>query len=68
MNQEGAPVTTITLDTNLLFDYWKDRPRRALVERLLALSATKDIDLGITARVREDIPDEPLASKINALG
>ncbi|HYZ14011.1 MAG TPA: hypothetical protein VFA08_10470 [Actinomycetota bacterium] len=57
----------VTLDTNLLFEYWRDRPKKALVERLLALAANGDIGLAITARVREDIPDEPYASGINAL-
>jgi hypothetical protein len=57
----------VTLDTNLLFEYWRDRPKRASVERLLALAAGNDIDLAITARVREDIPNEPLARKIDAL-
>lgn len=60
-------MTKVTLDTNLLFEYWIDGPRRAVVERLLALAGRKNIDLAITARVREDIPNEPLASKINAL-
>jgi hypothetical protein len=64
----GAPVaTTVTLDTNLLFEYWRDRPRKAVVKRLLRLADRNDIDLAITARVREDIPDKPLASRINAL-
>ena len=57
----------VTLDTNLLFEYWIDGPRRPVVDRLLALAKAKDIDLAITARVREDIPDDPLASKINEL-
>ena len=60
-------ATAVTLDTNLLFEYWRDRPRKAVVERLLRLANRNDIDLAITARVREDIPDEPLASRINAL-
>ena len=38
-----------------------------VVERLLALAEEKGLDLAITARVREDIPDEPLASKISTL-
>ena len=57
----------VTLDTDVLLEYWKDHAKKALVEQLLALAKEKDIDLAITARVREDIPDEPLASKINAL-
>jgi hypothetical protein len=60
-------MTKVTLDTNLLFEYWKNQPKRAVVERLLALAASQDIDLAITARVREDVPDEPLASEIDAL-
>jgi hypothetical protein len=63
---DGA-VTKVTLDTNLLFEYWRDRPKRALVQRLLTLTANKDIELAVTARVREDIPIEPIASQINAL-
>jgi hypothetical protein len=57
----------VTLDTSVLQEYWKDQAKRAVVERLLALAAMKDIDLAITARVREDIPDRPLASEIDAL-
>lgn len=63
----GGDMPKVTLDTNLLFEYWRDRPKRASVERLVALAARNDIDLAITARVREDIPNEPLASKLNAL-
>jgi hypothetical protein len=60
-------ATKVTLDTNLLQELWKDRPKRAVVERLLALAEEKGFDLAISARVREDIPEEPLASKINTL-
>lgn len=60
-------ATNVTLDTNVLHELWKDRPKRAVVERLLALAKEKGIDLAITARVREDIPDEPLASEIGTL-
>ncbi|HEX6581618.1 MAG TPA: hypothetical protein VF195_12205 [Actinomycetota bacterium] len=63
---EGAPMK-VTLDTNVLQELWNDRPKRAVVERLLALAEEKGIDLAVTARVREDIPDEPLASKIRTL-
>jgi hypothetical protein len=57
----------VTLDTNVLQEFWNDRTRRAVVERLLALAEAEGIDLAVTARVREDIPDEPLASKIRTL-
>ncbi len=67
MNRESVPGMQVTLDTSVLLEYWKDQAKRALVERLLALAEEKEIDLAITARVREDIPLEPLASKVNAL-
>ena len=67
MNQESVPGMQVTLDTSVLLEYWKDQAKRALVERLLVLAEEKQIDLAITARVREDIPLEPLTSKDNAL-
>ena len=67
MNQETVPGVRVTLDTSVLLEYWKDQKKRAVVERLLAFAEERDIDLAITARVEEDIPDEPLASKVNAL-
>lgn len=60
-------TTKVTLDTNLFLELWKDQPKRAVVERLLALAEERGLDLAITARIREDIPDEPLASKISTL-
>jgi hypothetical protein len=48
-------------------ELWKNQVKRAVVERLLALADEKGLDLAVTARLREDIPDEPLASQINAL-
>jgi hypothetical protein len=67
MNQDSMSGIRVTLDTNVLQEYWIDRAKKAVVERLLALAAIKDIDLAITARVREDIPERPLASEIDAL-
>jgi hypothetical protein len=66
MSEPLTPMK-VTLDTNVLQELWNDRPKRAVVERLLALAEAKGIDLAVTARVREDIPDEPLASKIRTL-
>jgi hypothetical protein len=67
VNQETVPGMQVTLDTSVLLEYWKDQAKRALVERLLALAEGKEIDLAITARIREDIPNEPSASKVNAI-
>jgi hypothetical protein len=59
--------TQITLDTNLLLEYWKDQKDRAVVEVLIALSRSGQVDLAVTARVREDVPRPPLSDRINQL-
>jgi hypothetical protein len=67
MNEEDVPNLEVTLDTSILHEYWKDQPKKAVVERLLALAEENVIDLAVTARVHEDIPDEPLASRVATL-
>jgi hypothetical protein len=62
-----ARVEMVTLDTNLLQDYWKQRRRKDAIERLLKLAREGQVDLAVTARIREDVPDEPLASEIDNL-
>jgi hypothetical protein len=56
-----------TLDTNLLQEYWKNRTKRATVEQLIERAGRGELALAVTARIREDIPNEPLASKIETL-
>ena len=60
-------ATKVTLDTSVLLELWKDQDKRAVVERLLAVAGEKGLDLTITARVRDDVPDGALASRINML-
>lgn len=60
-------VLKITLDTNLLHEYWKKRPKYGVIEQLISLANKGEIDLAVTARIREDIPDSPLADEINKL-
>jgi hypothetical protein len=60
-------VQRLTLDTMLLQDYWKQRPRRAVTEPLLELARAGGVDLAVTARIREDVPNEPLATEVNRL-
>ena len=60
----GAPVEKLTLDTMLLQDYRKQRPRKDAIERLVKLAGEGRVDLAVTARIREDVPNEPLASEI----
>lgn len=57
----------LTLDTNLLLEYWKQQDKREIVKKLLLLAEQGKIDLAVTARVHEDIPQPPLAEKLNEL-
>ncbi len=57
----------ITLDTNLIFEFWKNGPKKEIIEKLISISNSEKIHLAITARIRDDVPCDPLASKINKL-
>jgi hypothetical protein len=50
-----------------LLEYWKNQAKRKAVERLLLLAKEGKVDLAVTARIREDIPQLPLAQKLNEL-
>lgn len=60
-------VPRLTLDTNLLLEYWKIQAKRKVVERLVLLAKEGKVDLAVTARIREDVPLAPLAQKLNGL-
>ena len=60
-------IPTITLDTNLLHEYWKRRPKVEAVEKLILLAEQGKISLAVTARVHEDIPNPPLSERLGEL-
>ncbi len=60
-------IPKLTLDTNLLFEYWRQRKKIGVIEKLLELAKQGKVDLAVTARVREDIPLPPLAYRLNEL-
>ncbi|MDE3074411.1 MAG: hypothetical protein KGJ86_03195 [Chloroflexota bacterium] len=60
-------VPKLTLDTNVLRELWDERPHKEAVEQLLDLAARGEIDLAVSRHVREDIPREPLASRLAEL-
>ncbi len=60
-------ITRLTLDTNLLLEYWKEQDRSKVIEILLSLASSGKVDLAVTARIREDVPRPPLADRINEL-
>ncbi len=57
----------LTFDSNIPVEVWKDQDRKAVVEQLLALARTGKVSLSVTARIREDVPGEPLVSEIELL-
>ena len=60
-------MITVTLDTNVLVEYWRNRKNVLFTESLLDLAQQGKIDLAITSRISADIPDLPLANRINDL-
>jgi hypothetical protein len=58
---------SVTLDTSLLQEYWKNQDKRATVEQLIERAGRGELALAVTARIREDIPNQPLASMIEIL-
>lgn len=60
-------MITVTLDTNVLEEYWREQDNAAVAESLLDLAMRRQVDLAITSRIYADIPDLPLANRINDL-
>ena len=57
----------VTLDTNLLLEYWKQQDRRMIVERLIELARAGRVNLAVTARIRQDVPAPPLSEQLDRL-
>jgi hypothetical protein len=57
----------LTLDTMILRDYWEKRKGLAFVEQLLDLADAGEVDLAVTATIRQDVPDDPMARRIHEL-
>lgn len=60
-------VTKVTLDTNILQEYWKKQDKVRVVEKLLNLADNGELDLAVTTRISEDIRHPPLSHRINQL-
>src|SRR5437879_6211787 len=57
----------LTLDTNLVQEYWKGQAKQQVVETLVVLAEAGEVDLAVTRYIRADVPREPLPSRINHL-
>lgn len=60
-------IPTVTLDTNVLVEFWRSQNRATVTESLLNLAESSQVDLAITSRINADIPLPPLANRINEL-
>jgi len=58
---------TVTLDTNVVKTWWENRSKVEHVETLIELGEKFEIDLAVTGRIHDDVPNQPLAAKINDL-
>ncbi len=57
----------LTLDTNLLQEYWREQSKRDVVVRLLELGDDGKVELVVTNRIASDIPHGPLADRLREL-
>ena len=58
---------TVTLDTNVVIEWLEDQAKIEYVNELLELGKSFKIDLAVTGRISDDIPEPPLADRINEL-
>ena len=60
-------MLTVTLDTNVIQEWWRDQTKASVVNGLLELARDGQLDLAITNRIGADIPDPPLSTRIGEL-
>ena len=58
----------LTLDTNLLQEYWREQEKRDVVVRLLRLADEGKAELVVTNRISDDIPGGPQRQDCTAIG
>lgn len=61
------PMKTATLDTSVLMEFWCNQDKAEITKSLLNLAKDGQIDLAITSRIKADVPNMPLANRINEL-
>lgn len=66
VKDEVRKLPTVTLDTNVIREYW-DHGGNEVVAKLLELGKNHKIDIAVTGRIRDDVPLQPLSGKINEL-
>ncbi len=67
MDAPPSRILRLTLDTNVPFEHWRQRPKADIVRKLIDLAHQGRVELAVTARIYEDVPKDPLASEIQQL-
>ena len=60
-------VISVTLDTNVLQEYWRNQDKAEVTKSVLHLAKQGQIDLAITSRIHADITRSPLMERINEI-
>lgn len=60
-------MKTVTLDTNVIYEYLADQARGRVVEELLKLAESGEVELVVTRGIRKDIARAPLSSRLAEL-
>ena len=61
------PLDQLTLDANIVHRILKRDRATGVIAQLLEMADRGDVDLRITATIHEDIPHDPLASRLKEL-
>ena len=64
---ETTKLPTVTIDTNVIREWWDNRNRWSYVDLLLNSGKDGELDIAVTNRIYDDIENLPLAAKINSL-
>ena len=65
LERHTIAIPSVTLDTSVMLEHWKQQPKSEIVENLVELGRIGQIDLGVASRIREDIPAPPLSDEID---
>lgn len=57
----------LTIDTNVVQEYWRRQAKLRHVERLLDRAKDGEFEVAVTGRIRDDIQTGPLAAKFGEL-
>ena len=60
-------IPSVTLDTNVVMEYWRERENVTTVESLFELAQSDQLDVRVSRRIRQDVPKASLKHRIDEL-